>query len=53
MKKFLDQDFLLETSTAKTLYHNFAAKLPIIDYHCHLPPKQIAEDSNFKNQVGW
>lgn len=49
MKKFLDQDFLLETSTAKTLYHNFAAKLPIIDYHCHLPPKQIAEDSNFKN----
>ena len=49
MKKFLDQDFLLETSTAKTLYHNFAVKLPIIDYHCHLPPNQIAEDSNFKN----
>jgi glucuronate isomerase len=49
MKKFLDQDFLLETSTAKTLYHNFAAQLPIIDYHCHLPPNQIAEDSNFKN----
>ena len=49
MKNFLDQDFLLETSTAKTLYHNFAARLPIIDYHCHLPPNQIAEDSNFKN----
>jgi glucuronate isomerase len=49
MKKFLDQDFLLETSTAKTLYHNFAAQLPIIDYHCHLPPNQIAEDSNFEN----
>jgi glucuronate isomerase len=49
MKKFLDQDFLLETTTAKTLYHNFAARLPIIDYHCHLPPNQIAEDSNFKN----
>lgn len=49
MKTFLDQDFLLETSTAKTLYHNFAARLPIIDYHCHLPPNQIAEDSNFKN----
>jgi glucuronate isomerase len=49
MKNFLDQDFLLETTTAKTLYHNFAARLPIIDYHCHLPPNQIAEDSNFKN----
>ena len=49
MKTFLDQDFLLETTTAKTLYHNFAARLPIIDYHCHLPPNQIAEDSNFKN----
>ena len=49
MKNFLDQDFLLETHTAKTLYHNFAAKLPIIDYHCHLPPNQIADDSNFKN----
>jgi glucuronate isomerase len=49
MKKFLDQDFLLETGTAKILYHNFASKLPIIDYHCHLPPNQIAEDSNFQN----
>jgi glucuronate isomerase len=49
MKTFLDQDFLLETTTAKTLYHNFAARMPIIDYHCHLPPSQIAEDSNFKN----
>ena len=49
MKNFLDQDFLLETTTAKTLYHNFAARLPIIDYHCHLPPNQIADDSNFKN----
>ena len=49
MKNFLDQDFLLETTTAKTLYHSFASQLPIIDYHCHLPPNQIAEDSNFKN----
>lgn len=49
MKKFLDQNFLLETDTAKTLYHNFAASLPIIDYHCHLSPDQIAEDSNFEN----
>jgi glucuronate isomerase len=49
MKKFLDQDFLLETTTAKTLYHQFASSLPIIDYHCHLPPDQIANDSNFEN----
>lgn len=49
MKKFLDQDFLLETDTAKTLYHNFAATLPIIDYHCHLSPDQIAEDAKFEN----
>ncbi len=49
MKKFLDQDFLLETTTAKTLYHQFASSLPIIDYHCHLPPDQIAKDSNFEN----
>ncbi|MFA6945804.1 MAG: glucuronate isomerase [Pedobacter sp.] len=49
MKTFLDQDFLLESTTARTLYHGFAAKLPIIDYHCHLPPDQIAADSNFKN----
>lgn len=49
MKKFLDQEFLLESSTAKMLYHNFAAKLPIIDYHCHLSADQIAEDANFEN----
>lgn len=49
MKKFLDQDFLLETETARKLYHNYVANLPIIDYHCHLPPNQIAEDSNFQN----
>ncbi|MEJ7691853.1 glucuronate isomerase [Daejeonella sp.] len=49
MKNFLDDDFLLTTDTAKTLYHSFAKGLPIIDYHCHLPPDQIAEDLNFKN----
>jgi glucuronate isomerase len=49
MKKFLDQEFLLESSTAKMLYHNFAAKLPIIDYHCHLSADQIAENANFEN----
>jgi glucuronate isomerase len=49
MKSFLDGDFLLQTETAKKLYHNFSAKMPVIDYHCHLPVKQIAEDINFKN----
>ena len=38
MKKFLYQDFLLDTETGKQLYHDYAADLPIIDYHCHLPP---------------
>jgi len=49
MKLFLDQNFLLETETAKKLYHDFAAKMPIIDYHCHLPVEQIANDINFEN----
>ncbi|MCD7857835.1 MAG: glucuronate isomerase [Clostridiales bacterium] len=47
MKAFMDQDFLLTTDTAKALYHNVAEKLPIIDYHCHIPPEQIAEDVKF------
>ncbi|RKR08035.1 D-glucuronate isomerase [Maribacter vaceletii] len=49
MKAFLDSDFILETETAKELFHNAAKKMPIIDYHCHLSPKQIAENKNFKN----
>jgi len=49
MKAFLDEDFLLETKTAQRLYHDFAAGMPIIDYHCHLPPKQIGDDINFEN----
>jgi glucuronate isomerase len=49
MKKFLDQDFLLQTPTAQRLYHDFAKALPIIDYHCHLPPDQIAGNLNFEN----
>lgn len=49
MKNFLDQDFLLQTETAKKLYHEFASEMPIIDYHCHLPPDQIADDINFNN----
>src|SRR5688500_707000 len=49
MKKFLDKDFLLESSTAQSLYHDYAAQMPIIDYHCHLSPQQIAEDAQFDN----
>ncbi|HKL85432.1 MAG TPA: glucuronate isomerase, partial [Treponemataceae bacterium] len=49
MKKFMDEDFLLKTETAKSLYHRYAESQPIIDYHCHLSPRDIAEDRNFKN----
>ena len=49
MKQFMDQDFLLTTETAKKLYHEHAAKMPIIDYHCHLIPQQIYEDKQFRN----
>lgn len=49
MKKFLSPDFLLDTETGRRLYHDYAAELPIIDYHCHLPPKQIAENHQFAN----
>jgi len=51
MKKFLDKDFILETDTAKKLYHEFAADLPIIDYHCHISPQEIAEDKQFENMT--
>lgn len=44
---FLDQDFLLETETAKKLFHDHAEKMPIIDYHCHLNPQEIYEDKHF------
>jgi glucuronate isomerase len=49
MKSFLDKDFLLQTETAKQLYHEFAKEMPIIDYHNHLLPEQIANDVNFDN----
>ena len=45
----MDQDFLLSSETAKHLYHDFAAPLPIIDYHCHLDPREIYEDRQFEN----
>jgi len=49
MKKFLDENFLLRTETAQRLYHEYAKDMPIIDYHCHLPQQQIAEDKQFAN----
>lgn len=49
MKSFLDQDFLLQSETARRLYHEFAKVMPIIDYHNHLPPDQIAADIHFEN----
>ncbi len=47
--KFIHDDFLLSTETAKRLYHGFAEPMPIIDYHCHLSPQEIAEDKVFDN----
>ena len=49
MRAFMDRDFLLTTDTARHLYHDVAAPLPIIDYHCHLDPGEICEDRQFGN----
>ena len=49
MKAFMDKDFLLETDTAKKLYHDFAETTPILDYHCHINPREIAENRQFDN----
>jgi glucuronate isomerase len=49
MKPFMDENFLLQTETAQKLYHEHAAKMPIIDYHCHLIPKMVADDHKFKS----
>jgi glucuronate isomerase len=49
MKKFIDENFLLQNITAQKLYHEFAKEMPIIDYHNHLSPDQIARDINFEN----
>ena len=49
MKKFMDKDFLLETETAQKLFHEYADKMPIVDYHCHINPQEIAEDRKFEN----
>ena len=49
MKQFLDHDFLLDTDAAKILYHEAAEGCPIIDYHCHLDPREIWEDVRYEN----
>lgn len=49
MKQFMDEEFLLSTETAKKLYHEFAERMPILDYHCHLNPQEIYEDRKFEN----
>ena len=49
MKQFLSADFLLDNDTARQLYHEHAAKMPIIDYHCHLNPREVAEDHRFRS----
>ncbi len=49
MKQFMDKDFLLSTDTAKALFHDYAENMPILDYHCHINPKEIAEDRKFEN----
>lgn len=46
---FINDDFMLKNDTAKGLYRDFVKNLPIIDYHCHLSPKMIAENYKFKN----
>src|SRR5512140_3448752 len=46
---FIHEDFLLNTGTARRLYHKFAADQPILDYHCHLPPQDVAANRQFKD----
>ena len=46
---FLNDDFLLTNDFAKDLYHQYAKKMPIIDYHCHLDPQEIYDDHPFRN----
>ncbi|MEL6941471.1 MAG: glucuronate isomerase, partial [Bacteroidota bacterium] len=49
MKAFLDEHFLLRTESAQRLYHEFAEGMPIIDYHCHLSPRDIAQNRQFRD----
>ena len=49
MKTFMDKDFLLSTDSAVKLFHDYAEKMPVLDYHCHINPQEIAEDRKFDN----
>lgn len=51
MKAFMDKDFLLQTKTAKRLYHDYASNMPIYDYHCHLSPQEICENRTYRNMA--
>ena len=54
MKSFMDQDFLLQTKTAGDLYHSYAEKTPVLDYHCHINPAEIADNRKFDHITqGW
>lgn len=49
MKSFMDENFLLTTETSRKLYHETAKKIPVLDYHCHINPEEIAQDRRFEN----
>ena len=49
MKQFMDEDFLLRNDKAEKLYHEYSEKMPIIDYHCHINPKEILDNKKFEN----
>ena len=51
MKPFIHEDYLLVTETARRLYHEYAEQMPVIDYHCHLSPKEISEDRRWDNMT--
>ena len=51
MKTFIHDDFLLQNEPARELYHNYAAVMPVIDYHCHLPPAEVAENKSWENMT--
>ena len=49
MKQFMDADFMLHTETAKHLFHDYAEEMPLIDYHCHISPKEIYENRRYND----
>ena len=48
-KPFIHDDFLLQSKPAQELYHGYAAKMPVIDFHCHLSPREVAKDQRWPN----